>query len=269
KKVNLAELANRLAADVSALSAGLKKAEAQADKQEKQQIAWAMPEIATAQAKFEQAKSLLSQKAGSEGIQDVEAAKRAIGSVCGTVALRPPQRALSRMVYDPVNKQIVLFGGDHLDRLLADTWVFDCASKRWLEKRPALGPSPRGGHALVYLPKSKKVLLFGGYTYTSKTDYCAGQYAALPFEMWAYDPSANKWALVRRVEDMKSVPYQRAFYMSFTTHPAEADPSDFVVAIGQHGGTQAANPETWVCQVDATATDAAATAKYGVKAGTF
>src|SRR5262249_6553881 len=102
--------------------------------------------------------------------------------------------------------------------------------------------SPRGGHALVYLAKSKRILLFGGYTYTSKTDYCAGQYAALPFEMWAYDPSANKCALVPRVEDMKSVPYQRAFYMSLTPPPAEADPSDLMVAIGQQGGTQAANP---------------------------
>src|SRR5262249_25525852 len=146
------------------------------------------------------------------------------------------------------------------------TWVFDCSSQRWQEKRPALGPAPRGGHALVYLPRSKKVLLFGGYTYTSKTEYCAPQYAPLPFEMWAYDAGAHEWSLVRRVEDPKSTPYQRAFYMSFTTHPAEADANDFVVAIGQHGGTQ---PETWTCQVDAALTDAAGAAKYGVKAGTI
>ena len=127
------------------------------------------------------------------------------------------------MVYDPVNRQIVLFGGDQLDRLLADTWVFDCESQRWQEKRPALGPSPRGGHALVYLPKSERILLFGGYTYTSDTDYCAAQYKPLPFEMWAYDPRAHEWALVRRDEEAGTTPYQRAFYMSFTTHPAAAD----------------------------------------------
>src|SRR5262245_24482336 len=161
------------------------------------------------------------------------------------------------MVYDSANQQIVLFGGDHLDRLLADTWVFDCASKKWLEKRPALGPSPRSGHALVYLPKSKKVLLFGGYTYTSNTDYCGAQYTALPFEMWAYDPSANTWALVEHVGDKKNVPYQRAFYMSFTTHPAAADANDLVVAIGQQGGTQPTSTETWSCQVDAARTDSA------------
>ena len=54
------------------------------------------------------------------------------------------------MVYDPVNKQVVLFGGDQLNQLLSDTWTFD--GKRWEEKKPALAPAPRGGHALVWLP---------------------------------------------------------------------------------------------------------------------
>src|SRR5262249_13915825 len=188
-----------------------------------------MPDIDAAGAKLEQARRSLAEKADVEGIQTVELAKRALASASAALAVQPPQRALSRMVYDPVKRQIVLFGGDQLDRLLADTWVFDCASRRWLEKRPALGPAPRGGHALVYLPKSKKVLLFGGYTYTSKTDYCGGQYAALPFEMWTFDPITDTWALVRHAEDLKSVPYQHAFYMSFTTHPAAADPNDLVV----------------------------------------
>src|SRR5262249_28984270 len=148
-------------------------------------------------------------KTSAEGIQAAESAKRALEAVGDTLALEPPQRALSRMVYDPVNRQIVLFGGDHLDRLMGDTWVFDCASQKWQEKRPARGPTHRGGHSLVYLTKSKKILLFGGYTYTSNTDYCAAQYAPLPFEMWAYDPSSNEWALVRHMEDMKSVPYRQ------------------------------------------------------------
>jgi hypothetical protein len=269
KKADLVENTSRLAADVAALSAALTRAKDQGDKQEKLQITWAAQDIDNARAKLDQARGLLGKKTSGEGIQTLELARSALGSACSALALQPPQRALSRMVYDPVNKQIVLFGGDHLDRLLADTWVFDCASRRWQEKRPALSPSPRGGHALVYLPRSKKVLLFGGYTYTSHTDYCAPQYAALSFEMWAYDLSANEWALVRRVEDRKAVPYQQAFYMSYTTHPAEADSTDLVVAIGQHGGTQSANGETWVCQVDAARTDAAGTTKHGVKAKTF
>src|SRR5262249_2540907 len=153
---------------------------------EKQQIARATQELTTAGELLEKVSGLLGKKATREGIQAAEQVGSALGSACVALALQPPQRALSRMVYDPVTKQIILFGGDRLDHLLADTWVFDCAAQRWQEKRPGRGPSPRGGHALVYLPKSKKVLLFGGYTYTSATEYCAAQYAALPFEMWAY-----------------------------------------------------------------------------------
>ena len=74
---------------------------------------------------------------------------------------------------------------------------------------------------------------------------------------------------MRHAEQTESTPYQRAFYMSFTTHPAEADPGDFVVAIGQHGGTQPLDAETWVCQVDAARTDKEGTTRYGVKPGSI
>ncbi|HOX07993.1 MAG TPA: kelch repeat-containing protein, partial [Planctomycetota bacterium] len=85
----------------------------------------------------------------------------------------PPPRALAPMVYDPATKKIVLFGGDRLDQLYADTWVYDCASRTWEEKKPALSPSPRFGHALLRLPKSGKIVLLGGKGYSSSTDYCA------------------------------------------------------------------------------------------------
>ena len=39
--------------------------------------------------------------------------------------------------------------------------------------KPARSPSPRAGHALLWLPKAKKVLLLGGYSYTSTTGYVA------------------------------------------------------------------------------------------------
>jgi galactose oxidase-like protein len=269
KNVNFVEPANQLIAEISLLSAALTKAESLADKHEKRQIAWARPDLDAATTKLKLASRTLSQKTSAEMVRIIESARYPLGTTCAALAVQPPQRALSRMVYDPENRQIVLFGGDQLDRLLADTWVFDCASRRWQEKRPAWGPSPRGGHALVYLPKSKRILLFGGYTYTSNTDYCGPQYAPLPFEMWTYDPSAGEWGLVRRSEEMQSTPYQRAFYMSFTTHPAEADPGDFVVAIGQHGGTQSLDAETWVCRVEAARTDKAGTTRYGAKPGSI
>src|SRR5262249_11056671 len=79
----------------------------------------------------------------------------------------PPAPASSRLAYDPVHKQVILFGGDRLDQLLSDTWAFDVVARRWQERNPDRVPSPRAGHALLWLPKAKKALLLGGYTYTS------------------------------------------------------------------------------------------------------
>src|SRR5439155_9494762 len=89
---------------------------------------------------------------------------------------QPPARANSRLVYDPINKKIVLFGGDRLNELLADTWILDVVTGRWEERKPAVSPSPRAGHALLWLPKAKKILLLGGYGYTSATGYVESLY---------------------------------------------------------------------------------------------
>ena len=54
---------------------------------------------------------------------------------------QPPARANSRLAYDPVSKKVVLFGGDQLDKLTADTWVFDTAKQTWEERKPARTPT--------------------------------------------------------------------------------------------------------------------------------
>jgi hypothetical protein len=112
----------------------------------------------------------------------------------------PPPRALSPMVFDPATKKVLLFGGDSLDRVRADTWLYDCATRTWEERKPAVGPSPRFGHALLRLPKSDKIVLIGGKGYRTSNDYYAMLYRALPVEIWTYDVAKNEWALVQRVE---------------------------------------------------------------------
>jgi hypothetical protein len=97
---------------------------------------------------------------------------------------QPHQRANSRLAYDPVARKVVLFGGDQLDQLLSDTWHFDVVKQAWHEVKPDVAPSPRGGHALLWLPKAKKLLLVGGYSYTSATGYVASLYQRLPLELW-------------------------------------------------------------------------------------
>lgn len=171
-----------------------------------------------------------------------------------TPAKQPPQRGNSRLVYDPEAKKVVLFGGDGLDRLYSDTWTYDTDTKQWAEKKPALCPAPRAGHAMLWLPKAKKVLLLGGYTYTSTTDYVAALYRPLPLEAWTYDTAADRWDLIARWD--KGAPAGPAnFFLS-----AAVDENDTVLLLD-------ARNQAWSCRFDVSKPDAAGGKKAGVKPG--
>lgn len=164
----------------------------------------------------------------------------------------PPPRANSRLVYDPGSKKIVLFGGDRLDQLYSDTWTFDCIADKWEEQRPSSGPSPRAGHA--FLPFGKgRLLLLGGYGYTSTTDYVGALYRRLPFEAWLYDIEANRWTFRRRWESMEcpSGPINTGL------NAAILDDSVYVLAEG-----------TWRCRISDKPSEDKSD-KFGVPPGTI
>lgn len=166
---------------------------------------------------------------------------------------QPLPRANSRLCYDPVNKKVVLFGGDRLDQLVADTWTFDVVTQKWEQKKPARSPAPRAGHALLWLPRAQKVLLLGGYGYTSASGYVESLYRRLPLEAWVYDAAADRWDLLRRFDE-KEVPEGPAnFFVS-----AAVDQEDSVLVVGSNG--------TWICRLDASAADGDGTGKHGVRA---
>jgi hypothetical protein len=169
---------------------------------------------------------------------------------------QPPQRANSRLVYDPVARKVVLFGGDQLDQLLADTWVLDVVRGTWEEQKPKVSPAPRAGHALLWLPRARKILLLGGYGYTSATGYVESLYCRLPFEAWTYDTASNTWELLSRCESKSAAPEGpvNAFL------PAAVDEDDTAVVVGGNG--------TWLGKIDASRPDRDGTARQGVKPGT-
>src|SRR5262245_1127170 len=173
-----------------------------------------------------------------------------------TLDVQPPQRANSRLVYDPVSKKVILFGGDQLDQLLADTWTFDVVKRRWEQLKPALSPAPRAGHAMLWLPKAKKVLLLGGYGYTSTTDYVAPLYKPLPFEAWTFDLKSGEWLLVQRIAAGKAPVGPHNFFQS-----AAVDDDDTVVLL-------AGDRSTWMCCFDVAKVDKDGTAEHGVRPGT-
>jgi hypothetical protein len=146
---------------------------------------------------------------------------------------QPPQRANSQLVYDPVAKKIVLFGGDQLHQLVADTWTFDLAKREWQEVKAKHCPSPRAGHALLWLPKAKKILLLGGYEYTSETGYVAGMYRSRPCEAWSFDTAESRWDLIKRFDGKESPPSPAPGILH-----AAADENDVVVTTGNG---------TWLC----------------------
>ncbi|MDD4890882.1 MAG: kelch repeat-containing protein, partial [Phycisphaerae bacterium] len=130
----------------------------------------------------------LSSTITPEAVGEVRAARVLIEQAIDALAVEPPGRARSQVAYDPVRKKMVLFGGDQLDRVLSDTWVYDCATRTWEQRFPKECPLPRAGHILAWLPKAKKVVLAGGYS----RDWLAQQ-------MWAYDVEANEWKMLLHI----------------------------------------------------------------------
>lgn len=76
----------------------------------------------------------------------------------------PAPRSDSPLVYDPVRKRTLIFGGrsdgDENATVLGDTWEWDGTD--WEELHPVHAPEERSGHSLCYDPSTHRVLLFGG-----------------------------------------------------------------------------------------------------------
>jgi hypothetical protein len=65
------------------------------------------------------------------------------------------------MAYDPPHGVHVLFGGEY-DTILADTFTFNAANKRWTQMTGGTPPPAREVAAAVYVP-SVGVVMFGGW----------------------------------------------------------------------------------------------------------
>jgi N-acetylneuraminic acid mutarotase len=105
----------------------------------------------------------------------------------------PHPRAGQSMVYDPITRRIILFGGVYLDSTgteelkLNDTWAYDPAANSWAELKPAgTPPSARAAQATAYDSSKGLMIIFGGVP----------PGAALN-DTWAYDPARNSWTELR------------------------------------------------------------------------
>lgn len=75
----------------------------------------------------------------------------------------PAPRDRHRMVYDPIRRQVLLFGGWLGDFCADDTWAYDPATDEWRQLDPAGDrPSKRDSYSLVYDATTGAAILFGG-----------------------------------------------------------------------------------------------------------
>lgn len=98
---------------------------------------------------------------------------------------RPQARFGHRMVYDPVNERVLLFGGAVWDNRYAffdDLWSYDPATNTWTEVEYGTGPSGRFNHMMVYVPDRHQLFLFGGWSARDRIG-----------DTWTYDIDANEW----------------------------------------------------------------------------
>ncbi len=157
--------------------------------------------------------------------------------------LEPMLRCCAQLVYDSKNKAMVLFGGDALDRFLADTWVLDPATLAWTERKPEKSPPPLGHVAACFIEKRGLVLL------VSPTQRGSRQ----PGGTWTYDAAKNVWTPLTLRQPNKPMEWISCAYS--VKH-------DAVVLAAPGVGT-------WVCRLDpATAADPKADAEM-VSPGTW
>ncbi|MFW6157802.1 MAG: Kelch repeat-containing protein [Planctomycetota bacterium] len=183
---------------------------------------------------------------------------RALDRVFHTLMAEPSPRGLTRPVYDPEHKRIVLFGGDSHDRVHSDTWVYDPGTRTWEQRFPEVAPPPRAGHVLRWLPEAKRIVLAGGYSRRP-----------LAQDIWTYDVAKNEWAVLKVVA-LKRHRHNRWYSpgtprASGQGYPIVGDiaPGDVLFALPPRSDS------VWACRIDASKTDAKNQAKLAVEPGTF
>jgi hypothetical protein len=97
----------------------------------------------------------------------------------------PPARLWHSMAYDPVHRQVVLFGGDGGTHFLNDTWLWNGTD--WQAAPPqATPPALRTSGALDYDPTTGKMILFSGSVWTTKRN------GSPALDSWSWDGSQWK-----------------------------------------------------------------------------
>ncbi|HOX05631.1 MAG TPA: kelch repeat-containing protein [Planctomycetota bacterium] len=248
-KAQLDEAAAALAKEVGALAAELAASAGKAGEYEKKQFGWAGDSLKKAVESLGKAQGLLKGKVTPETIAAAEDGWEALDDAVEDLAVVPPKRAYCRPAADEKRGKLLVFGGYRLDRQVADTWVYDCKTRSWEQRRPKLSPAPRYGHGLVWLPTSGKFLLVDG----------AGK-----AESWIYDLDADEWQLLDDGGARRESLTTGASTWGWQPEMSAAAPGDVVITLANRNESRIPRFSTWAARVDVTKVDAEGTKKKGV-----
>jgi len=162
----------------------------------------------------------------------------------------PPSRRNSPLVFDPASKLFVLFGGDHEDYQMNDTWVLDLARQAWQRARPPKAPAPRAGHQLVALPASGRIALIGGYVASSNPDYRSRQWQPVGDRaLWLYDAKANRWSAGTVADAPDTTGTFYGYSGQWYSAPAVAATEDDLLVLAAPAGRKRPSA-TWLLRFD-------------------
>jgi hypothetical protein len=249
----LGQTVAELARDVAAFSEELEASSDKATTYEKKQLLWAHESLGKAAQRLDEAQAPLEGQVTPKIIATVEDAWEALDDAVEDLAPAPSKRAYSAVACDRRRGKMVLFGGHRLDRVVADTWVYDCETRMWENRRPERSPSPRYGHGLAWLPDSGQVVLVDGVQKRN------------PFaETWVYDTEANLWTLLVEGGTTRPGLTSYASTWGWQPEPAVALPGDVVLMLCNRAHSKPPRYSTWAARIDPNRTDAAMTAKKAV-----
>jgi Galactose oxidase, central domain len=183
----------------------------------------------------------------------------------------PAPRKAAAAAYDQASKTVVLFGGDHLDYVMNDTWLYECKTQKWRQVWPKTAPSPRASADMLWLPGRKQLALVGGMTFNTKFTYYR-THKRIPTEIWTFDTARIAWSLVSREESKAKIAFGKSSPTPDNlTSALTAGDGDVLIGLawqtmGSRKMQWAHEFTTWLQRVPAKGA-AGLTEKYGVASG--
>ncbi len=167
------------------------------------------------------------------------------------VTEEPSKRLGQKMIYDPVNDRVILFGGSYYSgqyTFYGDTWSLDVGSGTWTKLNTVGSPDGRFNIGLVYDSDQRKIVLFGGFSANDRIG-----------DTWIYDIAANTWTAVT---PQVSPPRRSDMGIAYDAGARK------VVIFGGYGLGDRILGDTWVYDVEANtwtqmAPEIHPTARYG------